>query len=493
MIMKKSAYQIHAIIALMLSVSLLSSCSKTTDTPPPVFTVTTTPVTLITATTARSGGSITVTSGTPVIIEKGVCYSTTANPTITSYTVPITGSSVAIFTSDITGLTANTTYHVRAYTVDESGAKYGEDLTFTTNSTPVVTTAATSSITQTTATSGGNVTSDGGSAVTERGVCYATTQNPTTASTKIVGGTGTGSFTSSITGLTATTTYYVRAYATNSVGTSYGSQVTFTTLANLPTVTTTAVSAITTTTATSGGNITSSGGATVTASGICWGTSANPTITDSHTTGSTATGAFSSNMTGLTANTGYHVRAYATNSVGTAYGEDVAFNTLPVSLAIGDAFGGGIVAYIFQSGDAGYVAGQVHGLIAATSDQSAGIAWAITASNITTTVELLGYGNANTIAIVNNQGVGTYAAKLCYDLVLDGYSDWYLPSNNELKKLYDNKINIGGFSTGKYWTSTQGVKDAYNIYPAMSLDFSTGVLSAQYKSTSLSVRAIRSF
>jgi len=470
MIMKKSAYQIHAIIALMLSVSLLSSCSKTTDTPPPVFTVTTTPVTLITATTARSGGSITVTSGTPVIIEKGVCYSTTANPTITSYTVPITGSSVAIFTSDITGLTANTTYHVRAYTVDESGAKYGEDLTFTTNSTPVVTTAATSSITQTTATSGGNVTSDGGSAVTERGVCYATTQNPTTASTKIVGGTGTGSFTSSITGLTATTTYYVRAYATNSVGTSYGSQVTFTTLANLPTVTTTAVSAITTTTATSGGNITSSGGATVTASGICWGTSANPTITDSHTTGSTATGAFSSNMTGLTANTGYHVRAYATNSVGTAYGEDVAFNTLPVSLAIGDEYLNGFVAYLDGTG---------HGFVVSKTDLTSS-KWSNTFDDVDTDYSD-GYKNTSLITSITTSG--DCAAKKCKDLG----SDWYLPSRNELYKLYEVK-SILNMTGSFYWSSSQTSR-----YYAVAVDFSNNNPIDKSKSDLHSVRAIRKF
>jgi len=79
----------------------------------------------------------------------------------------------------------------------------------------------------TTATSGGNITSDGGAAVTARGVCWATTSTPTTANSKTTDGTGTGSFTSSLTNLSANTTYYVRAYATNSAGTAYGSQVSF--------------------------------------------------------------------------------------------------------------------------------------------------------------------------------------------------------------------------------------------------------------------------
>jgi hypothetical protein len=99
----------------------------------------------------------------------------------------------------------------------------------TTVTVPTVTTTAASSITTTSATSGGNVTADGGASVTARGVCYSTSQNPTTANATVASGTGTGSFTANITGLTASTTYYVRAYATNSAGTAYGTQISFTT------------------------------------------------------------------------------------------------------------------------------------------------------------------------------------------------------------------------------------------------------------------------
>ena len=96
-----------------------------------------------------------------------------------------------------------------------------------------------------------------------------------------------------------------------------------------PTVTTTAISNIDKNTATGGGNVTADGGATVTARGICWSTTQNPTISGSHTTDGTGTGSFTSSMTGLAANTTYYVRAYATNSAGTAYGEQVSFTTLP--------------------------------------------------------------------------------------------------------------------------------------------------------------------
>jgi hypothetical protein len=195
---------------------------------------------------------------------------------------------------------------------------------------PKITTNAASAVSYTTATSGGNVTTEGGVSVTSRGVCWSTTLNPTVAlTTKTVNGSGAGSFTSSITGLTPNTLYHVRAYATNSVGTSYGADITFTTLSTaIPTVTTTAISSILNTTATSGGNVSSDGGASVNFRGVCWSTTANPTIAlSTKTVDGTGTGAFISSITGLTANTTYYIRAYATNSVGTAYGTQQTFTT----------------------------------------------------------------------------------------------------------------------------------------------------------------------
>jgi uncharacterized protein (TIGR02145 family) len=194
---------------------------------------------------------------------------------------------------------------------------------------PTLTTTAVSAITVTTATSGGNVTSDGGAEVTARGVCWGTTSKPTITGSKTSDGKGTGSFTSSITGLTANTLYYVRSYATNSEGTSYGNEVSFTTNPIVgATVTTTSVTGVTSSAAVSGGNVTSDGGADITARGVCWGTAADPTTAGSKTADGTGTGSFTSNITGLDPGTTYHVRAYATNSSGTAYGSDVTFTTL---------------------------------------------------------------------------------------------------------------------------------------------------------------------
>jgi len=193
--------------------------------------------------------------------------------------------------------------------------------------TPTVTTTAASSITQNSASSGGNVTSDGGVSVIARGVCWSTSENPTISDTHTTDGTGTGSFASSITGLNPGTAYHVRAYATNSAGISYGADLTFTTSTTAPIVSTTAVSSITTSSAESGGNITSDGGDSVAARGVCWSTSANPTISGNHTSNGIGIGSFASNIIGLSPESTYHVRAYATNSAGTGYGDDLTFTT----------------------------------------------------------------------------------------------------------------------------------------------------------------------
>ncbi|MEI6750129.1 MAG: hypothetical protein WCM93_13300, partial [Bacteroidota bacterium] len=292
--------------------------------------VTTSIATSITQSTAQCGGEV-VSDGGASVTERGVCYSTNPSPT-TSGPKTSDGSGTGAFISNINGLSANTTYYVCAYAINSAGTSYGSEVSFKTQSSAGLATVSTTSITNftsTTATGGGNVTSDGGAAVTARGVCWSTSSNPTISNSHTSNGTGTGAFTSSLTGLASNTLYHIRAYATNSVGTSYGSDLTFTTLANsvIPTVTTTAATNITQATATSGGNVTSDGGAAVTARGVCWGTSSNPTISSSHTSNGTGTGIFASSLTGLAVSTLYHIRAYATNSTGTAYGNEVSLTT----------------------------------------------------------------------------------------------------------------------------------------------------------------------
>ena len=177
-------------------------------------------------------------------------------------------------------------------------------------------------------TSGGLVFSSGGDPVVSRGICLSTQRDPTIADTKTVDGTGKGSFTSTISGLMAGTTYYIRAYATNSIGTGYGNQYVITTTGesiSLISLTTTTVSSVTSTTAVSGGNITSDGGSAVTGRGVCWSTTTGPSTANNITTDGTGTGIFTSAITGLTPGITYYVRAYATNISGTFYGNEVTF------------------------------------------------------------------------------------------------------------------------------------------------------------------------
>jgi M6 family metalloprotease-like protein len=194
---------------------------------------------------------------------------------------------------------------------------------------PAVTTTVPSAIQSTSAATGGNVSSDGGATVTARGVCWGLTANPAVSGSHTSDGSGTGSYSSSLGGLSPNTTYHVRAYATNSLGTGYGTDIAFTTSQGivLPAVTTLAPSSVTATGAAAGGNVSSDGGATVTARGVCWGLTANPAFSGSHTTDGAGTGSYSSSLGGLSSNTTYHVRAYAANSLGTAYGGDIPFTT----------------------------------------------------------------------------------------------------------------------------------------------------------------------
>jgi len=193
-------------------------------------------------------------------------------------------------------------------------------------STPSVVTGEITEITLSSAIISGEVTSDGNGAITERGVVIRATPDPTIADTKIVSGSGTGTFTVTLTNLSEATTYNIRTFATNSAGTAYGLNKSFNTTL-IPTLTTAPVTGITTTTATTGGNITSDGGADISARGVCWDTKANPTVLGTKTADGTGTGAFVSTLTGLTDGTIYYVRSYATNSAGTGYGPQVLFTT----------------------------------------------------------------------------------------------------------------------------------------------------------------------
>lgn len=197
-----------------------------------------------------------------------------------------------------------------------------------------LTTQAVSSVGQNSATSGVQVSGGFSEEIIDKGICWATSTKPTISQTKASGGVGGGLVSLSLTGLTPGVMYYIRGYVTTKNETIYGDQKQFNTLGyQLAAITTSTVTSITRTTGSSGGNVTTAGGGTVSARGICWGTTSGPTILNSKTNDGAGLGSFSSELSGLNPGTTYYVRAYATNQAGTAYGSQVSFVTMSISLA----------------------------------------------------------------------------------------------------------------------------------------------------------------
>lgn len=219
-------------VAIIVSVSfLLMTCKKKEF--KPVIYVSTGMVSNISFTTCTVFG--TISSLGNGITQHGFCWSESSNPSINDSKIDLgIKSTTGSFTGDLTNLTQNTNYHVRAYAISNDEPVYGESISFTTLAyTPgIISTSAVDNITENSARCGGSITDDGGSPITARGVCWNTSPNPTIANTHTTDGSGEGSYTSSLTNLSPSTTYYVRAYATNSVGTAYGPQIEFNTLSD---------------------------------------------------------------------------------------------------------------------------------------------------------------------------------------------------------------------------------------------------------------------
>jgi uncharacterized protein (TIGR02145 family) len=438
------------LVFLLLSLSI-SACSDENElkTTPEVETG---EISEVTSTSATVGGQIS-NDGNASVSERGVVIGKSTNPTINDIKVT-GGNGVGGFSVDLAGLTAATTYHVRAFGTNSVGTSYGVNKTFNTNALlPTLTTTDASGITQTTVTSGGNISNDGGAAITARGVVYGVTAGPTTSNNKTTDGNGSGAFTSNLTGLVAGTKYYVRAYATNSVGTAYGNEISILMLpASIATITTTAVSSITVASAVSGGTITGDGGATVTARGVCWSINQNPTISNNKTSDGNGIGTFNSSLTNLAPSTTYYLRAYATNSVGTAYGPELSFKT---SEGLSD------------------IEGNVYGAIAIGTQtwmkENLKVTKYRNGDNIPNEPNIATWPNLTTGAYVyydNNAAYnGTYGKLYNWYAVMDGRGlcpvGWHLPSDDEWTTLteYLGGINVAG---GKMKTTGTSLWDSPN-------------------------------
>ena len=555
-------------------------------------TLSATTVTAVLYTTATISGQV-ITDGGTTVTQRGVCYGTQSNPTINDNLL-ISGTGTGVFSVNLTGLSSNTLYYARTFATNAGGTAYGTETTFTTLTivAPTVSTSDVFSIDATSASSGGNVTADGGSPVTNRGICYGAQPNPTLQDAYTVNGIGTGAFNSVLTNLTLDATYYVRAYATNALGTSFGNSLTFTndagaatgpitnpiigtkyitknadsytsggyvsstgglpiirmgicykpgmddpttsdtvvystytglgffnidfTLPNTcqegysvrafvensagitygnrvnfqtgfaPVFNTTSVTSITGTTAISGGTIIQDGGCAILERGVCWSINSNPTIDNYKFICGTGIGNFSTTLTNLMPNTTYNIRSYLINANGTFYGDQQTFITGDTSgLYIGKHFAGGIIFYLDASGN--------HGMVCAEADQGSA-PWGCFGTQINTSTAF-GSGEQNTAILVASCNDENTAANICNDLELNSYTDWFLPSLDELRLIHNNLTlsGLGDFNIYYIYSSSSNKNDneAYTYWNQGDNIFYYWHYT--WKNNSLRIRAVRNF
>ena len=341
--------------------------------------------------------------------ERGFAYATVHNPTIGDNKLTASGSGTGEFSANATQLEEGKVYYIRAYVTNSKGTVYGEEVSVDFNGVmPIVSTQSVTGkiIAQGVATLNGTIESKGDPAYTQRGFVYGVAHNPTKDDATVVNvsGTNTGTYTYNLNNLEMGSVYYVRAFATSSKGTAYGSEVTLDFNAVMPEIKTGKVECLTETTALFNGTITSNGDPAYTKCGFVYGTMSLPTLDNgaSHVEAKmSGIGAIQVVGVNLVVNTTYYVRSYATSQGGTIYGASVKFVAEdPRYTVLSDA---GLVVYKKELGNA---------------------TW-------------------------------NSAMQMCEELTEAGYSDWYLPSISELAILDANRNKIGGMvSYERYWSST---------------------------------------
>jgi hypothetical protein len=347
---------------------------------------------------------------------------------------------------------------------------------------PEIITLSVSQITTTTARCSSKILNNGGGFISARGFCWSTSHNPTITGSFSLNGTGNNAFSGNITGLLPNTTYYVRAYATNTAGTVYGNELSFKTIATNETVITKPAIAVSGARATTGGHIFDDLGSPITSRGICYRTSHSPTLSNLIIYSGADTGSFTIIMRDLNPHTTYYVKAFAISANDTVYGNEITFTTTG-QMIIGDHFQGGIVYYVDSAG--------TQGLVAALTDQALNLEWGCFGSYYGANSTSLFSGQSNTTLIVNGCSTPGIPARLCDELVSNGYSNWYMPSKDELYLMYTNLFLTGlcTFSSDYYGSSTELNGNAFYGYSLTT--GSLGVLSKL--TTPINVRAVNSF
>ena len=329
-----STYYVCYEISNRWSSKMVDDVSEFNTIPYTTPTVQTSEVSDVTYSTAIVGGVI-IEHGGQEITERGVVYSKSPNPSIVNGTKIESLEKAESYACTLMDLEYVTTYYVRAYAINKKGVAYGEEVSFKTGSTTAAfDTLSISDVTATSAVISGALLNNGGELNTDLGVCYGVNHSPTLEDATVINAELDDlKFSVRLNDLQKGTTYYVRAYATNSHGTVYSEELYFNTEITIPAVSTTPATDISYTSAMVGGNVTEDGGASVTERGVCYSTSATPTTANTKITSGSGLGEFTCNLSDLQDGMTYYARAYAVNSIGTAYGEEVSFTTKTKTIA----------------------------------------------------------------------------------------------------------------------------------------------------------------
>lgn len=481
--------------------------------------------------------------------ERGFVYSATHEPTIEDTRVIAEGTGTGLFSAKATGLAEGHIYRIRAYATNAKGTVYGKEITMDYNATLASVSTLevqNKNIAQGTATFNAIVKTKGDPIFTEKGFVYATTQHPTIDNEKIVvAGSEIGKYSAQATGLAEGKTYYIRAYITNMKGTSYGEEITMDYTASMPVVSTIEVLSknIGAGIASFSGKVTALGDLGYTERGFVYSATHEPTIEDAKAVAEgSGTGLFAAQATGLAEGYTYRIRAYATNAKGTVYGQEITMDYFAVAPAVTTqsvAFTSNVktarfVAQINSVGDPVYSErGFVYGKMQTPTIDDATASVVVVPNTSSTQYEQevtredwgneiwyvraylkhakgVVYGEVksmqnpeyiayqkfptfeyggSTYRVYPDMGMMAWnqAMNACNNLVYAGYSDWYLPSIQELNAMYLNKDKIGGFATDDaYWSSTE-----YDASECWGQYFDTGDMGVGLKNYIFRVRPIR--